>query len=59
VEFNFGLGAVAVETSPGLVPEMESTDQPNGECDLVESRTTASVHSLYHTLRRQCRKELQ
>jgi len=43
VEFNFGLGAVEVATSPGIVPEMESIDQPNGECDLLESRTTASV----------------
>jgi len=25
------------------VPEMETTDQPNGECDLLESRTTASA----------------
>jgi len=23
---------------------METTDQPNGECELLESRTTASVH---------------
>jgi len=44
VGFNFGLGAVAVATSPGIVPEMETTDQPNGECDLFESRTTAPVH---------------
>jgi len=42
MEFNFGLGAVAVATSPGIVPEMETTDQPNVECDLLESRTTAS-----------------
>ena len=34
--------AVAVATSPGIVPEMETTDQPNGECDLLESGTTAS-----------------
>ena len=34
MEFNFGLGAVAAATSPGIVPEMETTDQPNGECDL-------------------------
>ena len=32
-------------TSPGIVPEMETTDQPNGECNLLESRTTASVRS--------------
>jgi len=32
-----------VATSPGIMPEMETTDQPNGECDLLESRTTASV----------------
>jgi len=42
VEVNFGLGAVAVATSPEIVPEMETTDQPNVECDLLESRTTAS-----------------
>ena len=29
-------------TSPEIVPEIETTDQPNGECDLLESRTTAS-----------------
>ena len=45
MEFNFGLGAVVVATSPGIVPEMETTDQPNGEYDLLESRTTASVRS--------------
>jgi len=44
VELNFGLGAVAVATSPGIVPEMEIADQPDGECDLLESRTAASVH---------------
>ena len=44
VEFNFGLGAVAVATSPGIVPEMETTNHPNGECDLLEPKTTASVH---------------
>jgi len=43
VEFNFGLAAVVVVTSPGIVLEIETTDQPNGECDLLESRTTASV----------------
>ena len=43
MEVNFGLGAVAVATSPWIVPEMETTDQPNGECDLLESRTTASA----------------
>jgi len=43
VEFNFGLGAVAVATSLGIVPETENTDRPAGECDLLESRTTASV----------------
>jgi len=32
-----------VAMSPGIVPEMETTDQPNGECDSLESRTTASV----------------
>ena len=42
MEFNFGLGAVAVATSPGIVPEKETTDQPNGEFDLLESRTIAS-----------------
>ena len=42
MEFNFGLGAVAVASSPGIVPEMETTDQPNGEFDLLESRTIAS-----------------
>ena len=36
MELNFGLGAVAVATSPGIVPEMETTNQPNGECDLLE-----------------------
>ena len=35
MEFNFGLGAVAVEMSPGILPEIESADQPNGECDLL------------------------
>jgi len=30
MEFNFGLGAVAVATIPGIVPEMENTDQPHG-----------------------------
>jgi len=40
VELNLGLKAVAVATSPGIVPE---TDQP--ECDLLESRTAASIHS--------------
>ena len=43
MEFNFELRAVAVATSSGIVPEMESIDQPNRECDLLESRTTASV----------------
>jgi len=37
------LGVVAVATSSGIVPEMETTDQPNGECDLMESMSTASV----------------
>ena len=43
--FNFGLGAVpvALATSPGIVPEMKTTDQPNGECYLLESRATASI----------------
>jgi len=41
VEFNFGLGAVAVATIPGNVPEMETADQSNGQCDLPESGTTA------------------
>jgi len=36
--------ALAVATGPGAVPEMEFADQPNGECDLLESRTAASVH---------------
>ena len=40
------LGVVAVATSSGIVPEMETTDQPNGECDLLESRTTASSAAL-------------
>ena len=42
VELNFGLGAVAVAKSPGNVLEMETIDQLDGECDLLESRTTAS-----------------
>ena len=29
-------------TSPGIMPETETTDQPNGGLDLLESRTTAS-----------------
>jgi len=29
-----------VATSPGIVPEIETTDQPNGECDLL---TTVKV----------------
>jgi len=40
-----GLGAVAVATSPEIVPEMETEDQPDWNCDLLESRTAASVHS--------------
>jgi len=39
VGFKFGLGAVAVATSPGIVPEMETADEPDRECDLLESRT--------------------
>jgi len=46
MEFNFGLGVVAVAKSPRNVTEMETTDQPNGECDLLESRTTASSAAL-------------
>jgi len=40
VEFNFkfGLGEVAVATSPGIVPKLESADPPDVECDLLESR---------------------
>jgi len=44
VEFTFGLGAVAVATSLGNVSEMETVDQPDKEQDLLESRTTASMH---------------
>jgi len=44
VEFNFGLGAVAVATRPVIVPEMETVDQPDWKCDLFESKTAASVH---------------
>jgi len=43
MELKFGLGVVAVTTSPGIMPEMETTDQLNEECDLLEFRTTASV----------------
>jgi len=33
-----------VATSPGIVPEIESAGHPDGECDLLESRTAAIVH---------------
>ena len=45
MEFNLGLGAVVVATSPGIVPERESAGYPDEECELLESRTAASVHS--------------
>jgi len=35
VEFDFELGAVDEEKSPGIVPEMGTSDQPDGACDLV------------------------
>jgi len=37
---------VAVAISPGIVPEMETADQPNGKCDLSESGTTACAFFL-------------
>jgi len=36
--------SMAVAASPGIVPAMETADQPDGERDLLESRTAASVH---------------
>jgi len=33
-----------VATSAGIVLGMETTDQSDGECDLLESRTAESVH---------------
>ena len=46
MEFNLSLGAVAVATSPGIVPEMETANQPEWEYDPSESRTAASVHGV-------------
>ena len=31
-------------TNPGVVPEMEISDMSDGEYDILESRTVASVH---------------
>ena len=33
-------------TGPGIASETETIDQPNGVCDLLESRTTASVRGV-------------
>ena len=44
MEFNLGLGAVAVATRPIIVPEMETADQPDKEYGLLEPRPTAFVH---------------
>jgi len=35
---------MAVATSHGIVPQMATADQPDGDCDLLESMTAASVH---------------
>jgi len=43
VEFNFGMGAVIVASSPGIVPEMQTADQSDRECDLLQKGTAASV----------------
>ena len=44
MEFNFGLGVVAVATSPGIMPKMEPADHSDGIRDHLESRTAAFVH---------------
>jgi len=43
VQFQTG-AALAVATRPGIVPDMETTDQPDGKCDLLGFKTAQSVH---------------